>query len=191
MSNKSSKKLKRIILILILIILVISLITIILVVNSSKAGEESGLGATNENTDRIIPMSSEGFFQRYYGTVDENDVYKTLTLLANYIIDNKEEIDTWNDDSMYTVYSENEEEFKNMGLVYSEDFVNVMKLVQEINTEDLDLSYMAFENDTIAYALNGIQVDITFKYVNVDGLNLELMLLNDANTENPIRINTK
>ena len=191
MSNKSSKKLKRIILILILIILVISLITIILVVNSSKAGEESGLGATNENTDRIIPMSSEGFFQRYYGTVDENDVYKTLTLLANYIIDNKEEIDTWNDDSMYTVYSENEEEFKNMGLVYSEDFVNVMKLVQEINTEDLDLSYMAFENDTIAYAFNGIQVDITFKYVNVDGLNLELMLLNDANTENPIRINTK
>ena len=191
MSNKSSKKLKRIILILILIILVISLITIILVVNSSKAGEESGLGATNENTDRIIPMSSEGFFQRYYGTVDENDVYKTLTLLANYIIDNKEEIDTWNDDSMYTVYSENEEEFKNMGLVYSEDFVNVMKLVQEINTEDLDLSYMAFENDTIAYASNGIQVDITFKYVNVDGLNLELMLLNDANTENPIRINTK
>lgn len=185
--NSNKKVLKKLILILILIILLISVILIILKINSNTSSE-SGYTATNIGTDKIIPMSSEAFFQNYYGNIESDEVYITLTKMANYIIDNKQDIDNWTEDEMYNIYNENKEEFLDMGLIDEDSFIDVMEVVQTIDSDDLSLSYMAFENDTIENIGDGVQVDITFKYVNIDEISFKLELLNDSNEENAIKI---
>lgn len=183
------KNFKRIIIIcgILILILVFAIIIISIV---SNTGESDALGTSNTNldTDKVIPMSAEAFFQEYTGDVSEEDVYKVITKLANYIIDNKQDINNWDTDEMYDIYSENEEEMKDMGIVDDESFVNIMKEAKEIQEDELSLSYTSFEIDTISSVSDGIEVEIIIKYAGVDALTFILSLSNDASSENPIQI---
>lgn len=200
------KNFKRIIIICGALILILVLVLVIIIISIvSDTGESDALGTTNNylDTDKVIPMSAEEFFQEYYEyyeydvddteegyaeKVSEEDVYMAITKLAKYIIDNKEDIDGWTSNEMYDIYSGNEEEFKSMGIVDEDSFVDIMKKVQEIEEDDLALSYTAFDIDTISKSSDKFEVEFTIKYTGVDALIFILELSTDASSENPIQI---
>ena len=186
---KNKKKLKKIILILFILIAIL-ILAIILIINNNDETEEnaSELSISNINSEKVIPISSESFFQNYYGNVSEDDVYMTLTNIAYYIIDNKQEINEWLDDDIENAYLINEQYFKTIGLVEKENFYNIINLAKGIDSDELSLSYTAFEIDTISYLSNSISVDVTIKYVDVEEISLLLILDNEEESENPIEI---
>lgn len=182
------KNYRRIIIICGILILILILAIIIIKIVMLNQENELELSVTNTETEKIIPMSAEGFFQNYNGDVLEDDVYLAITKLANYIKDNKQEIDSWTTDDIDNVYSQNEEEFNSMGIINSTEFTNIIEEVKKIEEDELTLSYTAFNTNTISYISNSIEVEISIKYTNVDSIDLLLLLSNDSSSENPIQI---
>lgn len=193
---KNKKKLKRIILILFILILILVIATVIAVLalnNDEEVEEETVIGSSgsNINSEKVIPISAEDFFQNYNGNVDEDDVYTAITKVAYYIIDNKQEIDNLDDEDIEEKYLENEEYFKSIGLIEEENFENIIKLAKTIDSDELSFSYTAFDIDTITNLDDGVSVDVIIKYTGIDKITVNLILAMDSETENAIEIDAK
>lgn len=182
--EKLEKKIKHIIIFLIILLLVIMLIIGVLrLINRNK--ERDGIYVRPEV---INPMFSDRFFKEYNGEVNKEEVLNRLTDFIYYIIDNKQEIDSLDSQKLLNQYNQNEEKFKLMGFKTKEEYLEIMSIIQNINSNELEFSYASFETNTIKKMNDKVVVKISLKFVDVDEIMLNLEIDKAYQSEDIIHI---
>lgn len=167
---------KKILLILIIVLLIIILVSTILLINYKKNNvnkneitiiKDSETVIEQLNEEVIIPYNSYLFFGKYInGEVSSNTIYESIYKFAKDILPKyHKDLKNSNTEEIAKYYSANKKSiYQYMNIKNSEEFVNFIKLIQSLKTDELTLESMEFIEDGMNYSNTSTYSKFAIKY---------------------------
>lgn len=185
MKRKINKNLKIILAILFVIFIILS-ITVFAIKYSYKNKERD---SEYVRPEVIQPMFQEKFFSKYKGEINQEEILEDLSDFVYYLVDNKQNLDNLlDDDSILNEYSKNETFLKKIGFSTADEYSKIIKKIQEIGNDELDVSYTSFEVNTIINKENSIIVNFSVKFVDEDEITFLLEIQKTSENDNVISL---
>ena len=181
MKNKLTKKNRTILLVLILLLLfLLMLLAITLVLKPKNNTTESEVKDRERiytpyvRPETISLISEDSFFDAYNGNVSRDLIMEKITGFVYYIIDNKQQMDLISEKQVEKEYNNREEELNNIGITSIDDYNSLIKELQEIDNDELELAYAIIDEDTIKNDDNNVTAEFMVKFVSIDELKFEI-----------------
>ena len=126
----------------------------------------------------VYPMRVSEFSEKYTGTISDEYILEKLTNLIYYITDNKETIDSLENNQINSKYNQNKELLNNMGIENEESFRNLVSKVKQIPSKEIEYSYSEFMIETAKNLGDNFSIDLNIKFVNYDPITFNVKISN-------------
>lgn len=189
--KKNSKKKKNNKLKLILLCLFVIIIVLVIVNLAHKKKEPKEIPDTERNTpytrpDTVSLIGQDDFFKQYEGNVSYYTIMDKITEFVYYIIDNKLDIDEMTEEELMKEYETNETEFKNIGIQSSEDYKQMMLVVQKLGIGEVEFAYAEIPEETVKQGDEYTTGELVIKFVEKDELRFKIQIANDKTNQQPV-----
>ena len=175
---------------ILIIIIVLNLILLVsfLIYNNINKNVDSNTNTQEVDKERdsseyvrpelVYPMSVSEFSEKYTGTISDEYILEKLTNLIYYITDNKETIDSLENNQINSKYNQNKELLNNMGIENEESFRNLVSKVKQIPSNEIEYSYSEFIVETSKDLGDNFSIDLNIKFVNYDPITFNVKISN-------------
>ena len=97
-----------------------------------------------------------------------------ITDFVYYIIDNKQQISLISEEQVEKEYNKQKEELNNIGITSIDDYSLLIKELQTIDNDELELAYAFIDENTIKNDNNSVSAEFIVKFVSIDELKFEI-----------------